>query len=178
MKSIFIIYFIWIFSLTITAQEKPKVEQQKKYKHSVGIGAGATTGLGLSYRYFPKKLGFQLNFVPFYEDYGSSAFISAGLTALYNLKETEQVAFYTFFGNHYLHNSNGNNIDISNRNNNYYGYYDKKKQYDYYNSGIGLGLEFSTKKQVTLNFMLGYAQYNIFEKLFFTAEAALYFRFN
>ncbi|OFX62213.1 MAG: hypothetical protein A2046_00890 [Bacteroidetes bacterium GWA2_30_7] len=181
MKKILIFVFFGILSLTITAQEQQKVEKiihLKKYKHSIGIGAGATTGLGISYRYFPKKLGFQFNFVPFYEDYGSESFVSTGLTLLYNLKETEQSAFYAYFGNHYLHNTYGNNVNLFNNNSRYYDYDKPNLQYDFYNSGIGMGLEFSTKKQVTLNIMLGYAQYNTFERLFFTAEAALYYRFN
>jgi hypothetical protein len=46
------------------------------------------------------------------------------------------------------------------------------------NTGIGVGFEFNTTKKVTLNIMGGYAQYNSFEKLFFTGELALYYRFN
>ncbi|OFX62214.1 MAG: hypothetical protein A2046_00895 [Bacteroidetes bacterium GWA2_30_7] len=185
MKTIIAIVFLGIISLTTTAQEKQKVEKpeyNKLYKHSLGAGAGFTTGLGISYRYFPKKLGFQLNVAPHYQDYGKEAFISAGLTFLYNLSESKYSAVYAYFGNHLLHTS-----EVKKQGDSFYnsatGYYeytytDHTVVKDVINSGIGFGFEFNTQKRVTLNLMGGYAQYNSFERLFFTIEAALYYRFN
>lgn len=188
MKTLLTLVFLGIFSLSNIAQEQPKVEKsektehQKLYTQSLGIGAGFTTGLGVSYRYFPKKAGFQLNLAPYYENYGKEAFISAGLTFLFNLAENKYNAVYAYFGNHLLHTSFQKNKDE-------YVYNPLTQQFEYFtenttkvrdiiNSGIGLGFEFSTKKRVTLNLMGGYAQYNTFERLFFTGELALFYRFN
>lgn len=185
MKSLSAIVLLWIFSLTIMAQEQPnpeKLEIQKRYKHSFGIGAGFTTGLGVSYRYFPKKLGFQLNLAPYYENYGKEAFISAGLTFLYNLAENKYSAVYVYFGNHILHTSFEKTNEeyvynpVTYQYEQVFEHYTKKR--DILNSGVGFGFEFSTTKRVTLNLMGGYAQYNTLERLFFTAEMALYYRFN
>jgi len=60
--------------------------------------------------------------------------------------------------------------------NNYY--YNRKVTREYLNSGIGVGIEFHSQKRITLNLMVGYAQYESFKSLFFTAETALYYRFN
>lgn len=181
MKHLITVVLFCFLALIIKAQEQQnsdKTEYKKLYKHSIGVGAGSTTGFGISYRYFPKKLGFQVNFVPFYEDYGSEALISAGLTLLYNLKETKYSALYAYFGNHYLHNSYGGNLNIFTPLTQNYYYRKSNNDSEFYNSGVGVGIEFSTKKQVTLNIMGGYAQYNSLERLFFTLDAALYYRFN
>lgn len=185
MKSLLVIVMLGIYSLSISAQEQPqleKIEYQKLYKHSLGIGAGFTTGLGVSYRYFPKKIGFQINLAPYYENYGKEAFISAGLTFLYNINESKYTAFYAYLGNHMFHSSFQKDRGRTEYNP-LTGYYEYTPEYytktkDIINSGIGLGFEFSTTKKVTLNVMGGYAQYNTFERLFFTVELALYYRFN
>ncbi|OFX20396.1 MAG: hypothetical protein A2033_13450 [Bacteroidetes bacterium GWA2_31_9] len=185
MKSLLVIVLIGIYSLSIIAQEQSKVENteyQKLYKHSLGIGAGFTTGLGVSYRYFPKKIGFQINLAPYYENYGKEAFISAGMTFLYNINESKYTAFYAYFGNHILHTSfqkQRGDYEYNPLTSQYqYNAENYTKVRDIINSGIGVGFEFSTTKKVTLNIMGGYAQYNTFERLFFTGELALYYRFN
>lgn len=184
MKTSIISFVIMIlfFISTVYGQKEETKTYEKLYKHSFGVGAGFTTGLGLSYRYFPKKYGFQLNVAPYYENYGKDAFVSGGLTILCNLSENRNNCVYAYLGNHYL----------------YYSLREYKtdyvwdpitQQYIYstsehtnkrteLNTGLGFGFEFNTKKRVTLNIMAGYAQYNSFEKLFFTGELALYYRFN
>jgi hypothetical protein len=170
---------VLFFIPTVFAQQSETKKYQKLYKHSLGIGMGFTTGLGLSYRFFPKKIGFQINIAPYYQDYGSEAFVSAGGTILLNLAENRATAVYAYLGNHYFYKSN--------KTRDYY--WDAQIQQSVYsdwrttktetlNTGIGLGFEFHTQKRVTLNIMAGYAQYNKFEQLFFTGELALYYRFN
>ena len=162
------------------AQNTEKLSYQKIYKHSLGFGAGATTGLGLSYRYFPKKYGFQLNVAPYYRDYGKEAFISAGVTILCNLAENKTNALYAYFGNHFYYSSIPNGVDyVRDPLTGQYVYSEPESvKTERINSGLGFGFEFNTTKKVTLNLMAGYAQYNSFEQLFFTGEIALYYRFN
>jgi hypothetical protein len=76
---------------------------QKKYKSAIGLGAGYTTGMGISYRYFPKNIGVQFNFIPLYQDYGKSYFINLGATLLLNLKENERNSFYFYWGNNLMY---------------------------------------------------------------------------
>jgi hypothetical protein len=46
-----------------------------------------------------------------------------------------------------------------------------------YNTGVGVGFEFDTRKRIVWNIMLGYGSFNNFEKLFITGETALYYKF-
>lgn len=173
------VIFITSSSFSQMTEEKPALEYQKIYKHSFGFGMGFTTGLGISYRYFPKKYGFQINLAPYYQDYGNDAFVSAGFTFLYNLSETRVTALYAYLGNHYFYQSqqySDYKWDPITQNYIYTNPTTEKK--DFLNTGIGFGFEFNTSKRVTLNIMGGYAQYNSFEQLFFTGELALYYRFN
>lgn len=181
MKTIIIsLTFLMVLSFTFSfGQMNTENKYQKIYKHSLGLGAGATTGLGFSYRFFPNKYGFQINIAPYYEDYGNNAFVSAGLTFLYNLAESRYTAVYAYLGNHYIYTSSKSDIYtwdpvagqhvVTNSETN---------RTEQFNTGIGFGFEFCTTKKITLNLMGGYAQYNSMEKLFFTGEAALYYRFN
>ncbi len=181
MKTITIaLVFLIVFSLSFAfGQKSTENEYQKIYKHSLGIGVGFTTGLGISYRYFPKKFGFQLNVAPYYQDYGNEAFVSAGATILCNLAENRITAVYAYLGNHYFYQSNKSNESRWDPVTQQYIYDNTKTiKKDFLNTGIGFGFEFNTSKRVTLNLMGGYAQYNSFEKLFFTGEMALYYRFN
>jgi hypothetical protein len=174
-----LVLMVLFFIPTVYAQQSETKKYEKLYKHSLGIGAGFTTGLGLSYRFFPKKIGFQLNVAPYYQDYGNEAFVSAGATILCNLAENRITAVYAYLGNHYFFRSNKvqeSHYDITTQQYVYGDYVTTKT--DFLNTGIGIGFEFNTQKRVTLNIMAGYAQYNSFEQLFFTGELALYYRFN
>jgi len=182
-KIILLISLVVSIALSTTyGQETEKQVYEKIYKHSIGVGAGFTTACGISYRYFPKKYGFQLNVAPYYQDYGKDAFVSAGLTLLCNLSENRNNCIYAYLGNHYLYYSLKRDVSeyvydpiLQTYN---YQYRDTVNKHTELNTGIGFGFEFNTKKRVTLNIMAGYAQYNSFEKLFFTGEIALYYRFN
>ena len=99
---------------------------------------------------------------------------------LYNLSENQNNCIYAYLGNHYLYYSlpKNNYYSVYDPNSGTYQYRDTVNKHTELNTGIGIGFEFNTKKRVTLNIMAGYAQYNSFEKLFFTGELALYYRFN
>jgi CTP:phosphocholine cytidylyltransferase-like protein len=179
MKTKIITFSIILLSIIVTsAQEKQIKTHEKKYSKAIGIGAGFTTGVGLSFRYFPKKYGVQLTAAPYYRDYGKEAFISGGVTLLLSLAENKTNNIYAYFGNHYFYSK-------LNRYNSTYdpilGYYtstSKSVTENFINSGIGIGMEIHAQKRITLNAMIGYAQYNSFQTLFFTCEATLFYRFN
>ena len=154
--------------VSVNAQDINNAPEKKSYSNSIGIGAGFCTGFGLSYRYIPKKIGVQLNFAPYFTDYGKNSTVSAGITFLDKIVEGNATNLYLYLANHYfmtresLVSYSGTEYNSAD---------------DIWNTGFGLGFEFNTKKRVVLNLMVGYAQYDSFRSLFFTAETALYYRF-
>ena len=155
---------------------KQKSDFVQKYKWGIGLGLGATTGLGFSLKYHPKRIGIQLNFIPYIDNENSEKFISAGLTLTHDLEKTKYSNFYLYFANSLIYRSFQTTYDEYTP---YIGYttYYNTDSYLKYNSGLGFGFEFDTQRRVVLNLMGGYAQYDWFNKLFFTAEAAVYYRF-
>lgn len=177
MKTKFIAIILIAFTLSAFSQQNNDVVTGKKYSKAFGIGAGFTTGAGFSFRYFPHKYGIQVNCAPYYNDYGSEVFVSSGVTLLYSINENRVSNFYAYLGNHYLYSKLNRSVyvyDPYGINNSYI----KKETNEYLNSGIGVGIEFHSQKRITINLMVGYAQYENFKRLFFTAETALYYRFN
>ena len=180
MKKLMIAAILLSTSFMVYSQKKEKKEKVVKpekeivsYKHSFGLGAGFTTGVGLSYRFVPKKYGFQINVGPMYSNYGDNINASFGLTLLDKLYEGKWCNMYLYLGNHLVyHRDKLSSYDYA-LNVNTQEIYETKKL----NTGIGLGWEFYTQSSVVLNLMVGYAQYNNFEKLLPTAEVALYYRF-
>ena len=166
---ILLLLFAILFSCSIFGQETSNVH----YKHSIGFGAGFTTGYGFSYRYIPKKMGFQLNFAPFYTEHGKYATVSVGLTLLRRIAATRVSNFYVYFANHYFSNKYKKD-DYNSITNSYTNSYVSKTAW---NSGIGVGFEFHAQKRIVLNLMAGLAQYDTFASLLPTGEMALYYRF-
>jgi len=167
-KILSVLLVFLISALNIKGQDVNYFQKKPSYKNAMGIGLGFTTGYGLAYRYTVNKFGVQVNFAPYINDYGKNASISVGLTLLNRIVEGNSSNLYLYFANDYLYRKRKN----------YNGYglnYDESEKW---NTGIGLGFEFNTKKRVVLNVMGGYAQYNSFQMLFFTGELALFYRFN
>lgn len=143
-----------------------------KFKYGIGGGAGFTTGYGLSFRYLPQRLGVQVNFAPFKSK--ETEKYSAGVTFIYNMIESKVTNLYLYQGNHYFYNS-------------YTTYpYDPLNPWnqvptraveDYFNNGVGFGIEMVIAKRIGFNLMAGYAFYNTFKELNVTGETALYFKF-
>jgi len=167
-KLLTVLLFLLISNVNLIAQDNNIAPEKKSFKNSIGIGAGFTTGFGLSYRYVPKKIGFQLNFAPYFTDYGKNSTVSVGVTILNKIVEGKSSNLYLYLANHYFMTRES---VISHSGTEY------NSADDIWNTGFGLGFEFNTKKRVVLNIMGGYAQYNSFKSLFFTAETALYYRF-
>ena len=173
-------FLIFAFCFSIYGQDtlKPKSRFVQKYKWGVGVGFGATTGLGISLKYHPKRNGIQLNFMPYIDNENYEKFISVGLTLTHDLEKTKYSNFYLYFANSLMYRSSREisyeQLPLAQFYLDHYYYTDT---YLKYNSGLGFGFEFDTQRRVVLNLMGGYAQYDCFNKLFFTAEAAVYYRF-
>ena len=166
---------LFFFSNGIFAQQVLETTEKQHYKHSLGFGMGISTGHGLSYRYFGRKLGVQANFSPIKDD--DRLMISSGITFLYRIGQIDNVAFYVYQGNHYFFRE-----ETETR----YGYNNSSKTYEeytvfveekYINSGLGVGAEFLHRDRIGFNLMAGYGQQKNLTYYFFTAEAAVYFKF-
>ena len=151
---------------------RPSFEHNKDSKHALGIAAGATTGLGLSYLYMPDKLCFQVAFVPYKDQ--QSAFISAGLTFIYRLKEGDKLNFLLYQGNHMIYTEE---TQYSYSPGTYTGVPSGKTSELGFNNGVGLGFEFFLSTNVSFNLMAGYAGYNNFKRITITGEGALFYKF-
>jgi hypothetical protein len=140
--------------------------ENNKQKFSLGAGVGFTTGYGVSFRFTPNKFGVQATFSPMYDD--NKTQISAGVSFLYAIMETEKTCFYLYQGNHY------NYKKLT-----YNGYYPTNHvtEFKILNSGIGIGIQFIIFKRVGFDIMAGYAFYDNFQALNLTGEAGLYYKF-
>ena len=153
-----------------------KTDFRQKYKWGFGIGAGFTTGYGLSVSYHPKKDGVQLNFFPYLDNYGKKQLICAGLTYMHDFYNNPYINTYLYVASSLTYNKNIGSINFFPFSN-YYKDDDENSEHTAFNSGIGVGFEANTQKRVTVNLMLGYAQYNSFKQLFLTGEISLHYKF-
>jgi hypothetical protein len=163
------VIFLTLFNSSLFSQTDDDNTNKEKivYKFSVGAGVGYTTGYGASFRYTPNKFGVQANFTPMYNE--SITQISAGITFIYNIIETEKTCFYLYQGNHlYYYNW---------RTANYYQQLWNDTEYTRFNNGVGVGIQFIILKRVGLDIMGGYAFYENFKRLGLTGEAGLYYKF-
>lgn len=153
-----------LFSIagSVSAQ---KDTTKKNFDHSLGAAAGFTTGYGLSYRFWPSTVGAQLAFAPI-SNYDRTE-ISAGLTFLFKLVKTDKANLFLYQGNHMYYYKNKYN---------YYWNGENSGQTTF-NNGIGLGIEFIIVKRVSFNLMGGYAAYDNFDRIGFTGETGLFFKF-
>jgi hypothetical protein len=167
-----LVSLLLLSSIKLIGQDLDKPEPETKLKHAIGGGAGFTTGYGLSYRFMPGKFGGQLNFAPFQDKETSN--YSAGLTLIYMLIESKISNLFLYQGNHFYYRSYLNYI------------YNPNSPYQstkvitteqYFNNGLGFGIELIIAKRIGLNLMGGYAFYNDFEKLNLTGEIGLYYKF-
>ena len=171
MKSKSILLFsCFIINLSLYSQAQELNLKPDKLKHSIGLGAGFATGYGLSYRYTPKNYGIQFNFAPFKNK--ETTRISAGVTFSYDLKDYKNTRLYLYQANHFYYNNETiqfydiNNVPIT-----------QKQKENYFNNGLGFGLEIMILERLGLNFMTGYAFYDNFNGVNVTGEAAIYYKF-
>lgn len=151
------------------AQDSTRTET---YHHAIGAGAGFTTGYGLSYRFKPCKFGAQVNFAPYHDS--ETDRYSVGLTLLYTLIQGKISHLYLYQGNHYYYNSEMVYVYDPNQPD---GQGKERQKQDYFNNGLGFGIEFVMFKRVGFNLMGGYAFYKTFKQVNVTGETALYYKF-
>lgn len=170
-KSICLILIIMMSFTIVKAQKNTESGDAKQYKYSIGLGLGSTTGAGISFRFIPKKIGFQINIMPRSTNYGDNMNINSGLTLLGRISETEYANLYVYLANNYIYKREKYTS---------FGYppIEITTETGKWNSGIGVGVEFLNTQRVVLNLMVGFGQYNTFETITLAGEIALYFRFN
>jgi hypothetical protein len=123
--------------------------------HYLGVNLGSITGIGFAYRYWPAKGGIQIALLPLYDK--DNTYVSFGVAYLREIKQYNLTRFIFYAGNHITNYFVDDFTD---------------------NVGFGIGLDFSGYDFI-VNFMLGYAGYDIFDN-FRTrpaAEFGLYYNF-
>lgn len=180
MKRIVILFLILNsleFALSVAyCQSTPTdTARAENRKNSIGIAVGFTTGYGLSYRRYFNRAAIQLTSGPTYSDRGDNARISSGLTLFFRLNKEygNAVNYNLYFSNHYFYKRTSEtvhpiypqNINVT-------------TEEHIFNSGFGINLNFRMRERLDLDMMIGYAQYNSFERLSLTVETGLYFKFN
>ncbi len=173
MRKSFFLIVLFCTCFMLSGQDNETSEQSQSFKHALGVGAGWTTGYGLSYRYFIDKCGIQATFAP-YSDYNTTQF-SSGLTFLFYLINAENTNLFFYQGNHFFYSKDtyyyGGGMYISGGDNNSE-YVDQ-----FFNHGLGIGIEFLIANRVSFNLMGGYAGYENFDRISLTGETGLYYRF-
>lgn len=177
-KIIIAVIFL-ILGGNVSAQNDTQAETKERFKHNLGFGAGVSTGHGLSYKYFGKKLGAQVNFAPFKDE--TKVIMSTGLTLLLRLVELEKISFFVYQGNHfyfeeesYTYTEYGYDEFNGTQTSNEVTYSNERKEL---NTGAGIGLEFMPHKRIAFNIMGGYGGQDSFRKISFTGETSIYFKF-
>lgn len=157
-----------IIALCSYSQESEEIISAK---NEFGAHAGFTTGMGLSYRHWFNRVGVQLTAIPIKTN--GEFFGSAGVTGLYSLKRTKYVSTYLYLGNHvYVSDRYEAQYDFEG---NYMS--DEQKRDTKYNIGFGPGFSFG--RTVTFSLMVGYAVYDVTDKvnLLPTVEYGVYYMF-
>ncbi|NVO03901.1 MAG: hypothetical protein HXX09_14485 [Bacteroidetes bacterium] len=175
-KSIFLLIILALCLSNLKAQKIKEPAIAKQYKYSIGIAAGSTTGCGVSFRFIPKRIGFQATLLPISSNYGDDMIVNSGLTLLGRITEAENTNLYVYLANNYIYNRS--TFTGYNWVNNNYEEYTTKTETGKWNTGVGVGVEFATTKRVVMNMMIGFGQYNTFQTITFAGELGLYYRFN
>lgn len=97
------------------------------YTHYFGLGAGIMSGVGLSYRYWPKPWGLQVNCIPVVNQ--NTIYTSIGLLGLYLINDAQWSRFFLYFGGSYTYNQYKDNSRIV-----------YKQNFAYLGGGIGMEL--------------------------------------
>ncbi|MGB0882898.1 MAG: hypothetical protein ACPGSO_08080, partial [Vicingaceae bacterium] len=159
MKKIVLATALFCLIGNINAQKESKVNNEERFNHSLGFGAGLSTGHGLSYRYFGKKLGVQVNFSPYKDE--TKVIMSSGLTFLYRIVELEKLSFFAYQANHYYFEEESYtyteySYDYYNGSNTSSKEVTYKNERNEINNGVGIGLEFLPSDRIGFNIMGGY----------------------
>jgi hypothetical protein len=140
--------------VTIQNQEVPRIE--KNYKQAIGAVAGFSIGIGPSYRYQPKKLGIQVEIIPYKDRFVTILY--SGLTFLYTLRDSQKMIFFAYQSNEY---------------------YEHRKSFTehYFINGLGMGMEFKIYGGLYYDLMTGFAGYENFRYYSLTGETGLFMKF-
>jgi hypothetical protein len=138
------------------------------YKHSLGLSAGVSTGAGFSYRYWPKKIGFQVTGIPVFSSF--HFFSSSAVSVLATIRDFNQIRLFGYLGT---------NMDYRRFNFSTYGEQPNYRSYAF-NSALGVGFRFNFLKYFDLNLQTGYGvEYRINDNSFEpTISGKNYFRTN
>jgi len=166
---------------------EPETNTERVYRHEFGWAVGTTTGSGISYRYWFNEWGIQFTFLPNYIIYTKDinynnykfSFFSIGFSILYQNKIGDWSRFFLYLSlcNYVIQNYNINNE----------GY--QTTISGAFNIGFGPGIEFFINKNIGLNIMGGFANYNLYiysynqteripvsQSFLITIEFAIYYR--
>lgn len=149
------------------------------YKHSLGLSAGVSTGLGFSYRFWPKKVGFQVTGIPVFSNI--DIFSSVALSGLITIKDFSNIRMFGYFGNHFIYDRGGYILLEPDPNT---GVLTETKVtfQDYtYITALGVGFRFNFWEVLDFNLQAGYGTIFGFKpttfRTTFAAEAGLYYHF-
>lgn len=165
-KGLFFLMLLYVIQQPLNGQDQVNNNENGRFRNALGIGAGFTTGIGVSYRYYFSKFGLQVTFGPLQDN--DTHRYSTGLTFIYNIIETSKTNFFLYQGNHYFYTKEKYHST-------YYPF--NNKTTDYFNNGIGMGMEFIILKRVSFNLMGGYGVYKSFKYFSLTGETGLYYKF-
>lgn len=177
--------------VAIAPDKTPKVEKPfVQSKHEFGVATGLTTGYGISYRYWPKKIGFQFTTFPVVSSGEKN--LSLGLIGLYELDAKRWYRFYVFAGGNFNWTENkpsATNVDNFNSTDEtpldwIFNLNSPDEEQKSYTAGFGPGIEFTPAKHFGVNLMTGF-RYNSIDKAVskdvwsytLTADIAVYIRF-
>jgi hypothetical protein len=139
------------------------------YKHSLGLSAGVSTGAGFSYRYWPKRIGFQVTGIPVFSS--NHFFSSSGVSVLAKIRDFNDIRLFGYLGtNMYYRQYN-------------YGIYGGPMDFSSYTfiSALGAGFRFNFLEYFELNLQTGYgALFRSGDNFFQTTisgEIGLYYHF-
>lgn len=138
---------IGIFFLSLglfsTSSAQELYSETTPVKHALGIAGSGDGGFGFSYRYLPKKVGVQVNFLASFlnEQYVQST----GVSLQYRFRSAERIDAYGYFASNFLFNS----------------YKYSPKFNGMFTSGLGAGINIRFVEYMTLQLQAGYAIYDI-----------------
>jgi hypothetical protein len=170
---------IFLFMTLLIVSTSQAQNDSVNYKHSLGLSGGVSTGLGFSYRYWPKKVGFQVTGIPILSNV--EIFSSVALSGLITIKDFSNIRLFGYFGNHLIYNRNGYILLAEDP---ITGEVKETKvtsdRYTYI-TALGVGFRFNFWEILDFNLQAGYG--NIFDfdsnpfRTTFAAEVGLYYHF-
>jgi hypothetical protein len=146
---------IFLFTTLLIVSTSQAQNDSVNYKHSLGLSAGVSTGVGFSYRYWPKRIGFQVTGIPIFSS--NRFFSSSGVSVLAKIRDFNDIRLFGYLGT---------NMNYSRY---AFGGFGEPTNFSTYtfNSALGVGFRFNFLKYFELNLQTGYGvQYIIGDNFF------------